>query len=72
MIATSITFFTMDSSGNETLGRWATLGIQLACIVVFMLLGHKFQDSIGIGGDHHEEKKNEGHYEKQVDSHDRL
>jgi hypothetical protein len=59
MIATSITLFTDDS-----LGVWGNLGIQLACIVVFMFLGHKFQDSIGIGGDHHEEKKNEGHYEK--------
>ncbi len=69
MIATSITLFT-----NDSLGVWGNLGVQLGCIVVFMFLGHKFQDSIGIGGDHHEEKKNEGDFHKPVetDHHDRL
>jgi uncharacterized protein YcfJ len=71
MIATSITLFTADS-----LGLWGNLGIQLGCIVVFMFLGHKFQDAIGIGGEHHKEPRDD-HFQAQTHHeenhhHDRL
>ena len=57
MIATSVTLFTADAAG-----KWGNLGIQLGCIVVFMFLGHKFQDAIGIGGEH---EVKDDHYKQQ-------
>jgi hypothetical protein len=67
IIVTSITLFS-----KEGFGSYGDLAVQLVLLPLLTYLGHKFQDCIGIGGEHQEEKKNEGNYEKQVDSHDRL
>lgn len=64
MIATSIMFWT-----NDAAGKWGNFGIQLACIFIFMGLGHKFYDWIhGHGKDAHFKKADEERHDAEANT----